>query len=462
MQPAEPTFEEAFEEAITTNIPHNREAEEAVIGSVLLDPDIYHDLVHVLSAGDFFIHRLRWVWEAYEKLQERNVPIDILTTVDELIKSNRLDEVGGSAYLTSLLNQVPFSTNATHYANTVKGNSIRRKLIIAANSIANLAYDQKETIETVMGGSEKAVFDITDGILKVGDIKAKDAASELYDDVWQMKNDGCAPGILTGHIDFDRIMGGLRNGTSGIIAGRPGQGKTALLLTWLVFIMTHGDAPPFTVLNSMEMTPKRIIGRMAAILAGINAQNIRDGTLTDDEIPLFLAAIETISSWPLVIIDERDPLALFSKISHMHIKGECDLLLNDYVGKFEAKAESRVRQVGIASQVISKIAVKVNIPVITAAQVSRTIDTRGKDSELVLSDLKETGDLEQDADYVLFINPDTSPMGQNVKHCNIAKNRDGAVGRFDLIFRHNFVRFENAVSRNFTEYRDISEPKTED
>jgi replicative DNA helicase len=441
-QPPEPEYQVAEEPALV-GLPHSREAEEAVIGSVLIRPDCYFDIAQFLKAEDFYIHRLRFIWEAFVRLHDRRVPVDMLTVSEELNDMGYLDEVGGQAYLASLLNQVPSSLHSEAYGRIVHEGALRRGFLVAANTIATLAYDQAEDIQVIVSKAEQAVFQVVDSRLKKGDTSAKVAISALYDQVDTLSKTESAPGILTGHLDFDALTGGLIPGTSGLVAARPGVGKTSLLLTWIAWIMMQ-ENPPQTVMNSMEMSAKRLMGRLAAIISGIDAEKIKNGSLTDEDWPAFNHAVEVIGDWPLVIIDERDPLALLSKITHMQASGECDLLMNDYVGKFEAKADSRVRQVGIASQVVSKIAVRLNIPVVTAAQVSRTIDTRGKDSELVLSDLKETGDLEQDADWVLFINPDSSES-KMIKHCRLAKNRDGSVGTFDMNFIPRLTKFTNST-----------------
>lgn len=454
--PPEPTTEIQFVE--TPGLPHSREAEEAVVGGVLISPDTYFDVAQIVRADDFYIHRLRFIWESFIRLEQRHVPIDSLTVSEELDDMGRLGEIGGPAYLTSLLNQVPTTLHAEAYAEIIKATSTRRKLLTAANEIARLAYDGSEPIESIVSGSEQAVFQVTDKMLKKGDVYARDAVRDLYDHVDKLKREGKPPGVLTGSIDFDKIMGGLVPGTSGLCGARPGIGKTALILTWIAFIESRKN-PPAIVLNCMEMTTRRVMGRIASIISGVSAEKIKNGTLDDEDWPSFNHAIEVIGDWPLTIIDERDPLALLSRIKHDNMNGTCDILFNDYVGKFEAKADSRVRQVGIASATLSKIAVKTDIPVVTNAQVSRSIDTRGKDSELVLSDLKETGDLEQDADWVLFINQSTEPTMTNIRNCKIAKNRDGAVGTFDLSFRSNLTKFDNVACRSFNtdNYRDSND-----
>lgn len=458
--PPEPEYATDLHVSEPIGLPHSREAEEAVVGGVLINPDTYLELASFLCADEFYIHRLRFIWTAFERLVKRQVPIDSLTVSEELDDMGRLDEIGGPAYLTALLNQVPTTLHCEAYGQIIKATSIRRRLLVAGNEIATLAYDESEPIESVISGAEQAVFGVTDRALKQDNIAARKAVSDLYDHVDNLCKAEKPPGMLTGLQDFDALLGGFVPGTSGLVGARPGKGKSALLLTCLQFIETRKN-PPAIVLNDMEMTAKGVMGRIAAMISGVSAEKIRFGKLTDEDWPAFNHAIEVIGDWPLIIIDERDPLALFPKIKHMHRRGECDLLINDYVGQFEAKAESRVRQVGIASKILSKIAKKIEIPVVTAAQVSRTIDTRGKDSELVLADLKESGDLEQDANWVLFLNPDENATMQNIRHCHLAKNRDGKVGRFELLFRDCITKFETVTTRkiDIESYRDVTGEK---
>lgn len=441
----------------TFGLPHSREAEEAVIGAIMINPEVYDNLSQFLTADDFYIHRLRFIWQACERLVKRNCPLDSLMISEELDSMARLDEIGGPAYLAALLNQVPTTLYADSYGEIIHATSIRRKLLVAGNEIANLAYNEEIQIDEVLSKSEQAISGVTGNVTRKDDVTAHEAVNELYDHVDYMCKNEMPPGVLTGSKDYDVLAGGLRKGTYGLVGARPGMGKTALMLTWITNIYKRkGVGVPHIILDCMEMTPKRLVGRMAAIISGVDAEKIRDGKLTDQDWPAFNHAVEVIASWPLMIIDERDPLALIPRVKVARKRGECDILFVDYIGKFEAKADNRVRQVAIASSSLSKIAIKNDIPVVSAAQVNRTIDTRGKDSELVLSDLKETGDLEQDADWVLFINPDST--APNLRNCNLAKNRDGKVGRFELLFKSSITKFENVDERKFDmeNYRDIS------
>jgi replicative DNA helicase len=216
----------------TTGVPHSREAEEAVIGAVLINPEVYYDLAQFLQPEDFYIHRLRWVWEAFMRLHERRTPIDMLTVSEDLERQGQLAEVGGAAFLTALLNQVPTTLHAEAYGRMVENASIRRKMLTAANQIATLAYDEAEEVNTVMGEAEKAVFNVSERKLRHDVRPIRAVMSELYDRMGELAaREDEIFGVPTGFIDLDRMLGGLQPSDLLIIAGRPGQGKTAMLLT---------------------------------------------------------------------------------------------------------------------------------------------------------------------------------------------------------------------------------------
>src|SRR5512143_1046076 len=215
-----------------TAVPHSREAEEAVVGAVLINPEVYYDVAQFLQADDFYIHRHRWIWEAFASLHEQRVPIDLLTIGEELDRRAQLSEVGGPAYLTTLVNQVPTSLNAESYGHIVESHSIRRKMIAAANSIASLAYNEDSTVDNVMDEAEKAVFGVSERRLRHDVEPISSVLSEYYDRIDELAKRGeDIYGVPTGFIDLDKMLSGLQPSDLLIIAGRPGQGKTGFLLS---------------------------------------------------------------------------------------------------------------------------------------------------------------------------------------------------------------------------------------
>ena len=215
----------------STAVPHSREAEEAVVGAVFINPEVYYDVAQFLSADDFYIHRHQWIWDAFTSLHEQRVPIDLLTVADQLDKRNQLNEIGGPAYLTALVNQVPSSLNAESYGRIVEGYSVRRKMITAANKIASIAYNEKTTVDDVMDEAEKAVFNVSERRLKHDLQPIKSVLSEYYDRIDELaKRPEDIHGVPTGFIDLDKMLTGLQPSDLLIIACRPGQGKTGFLL----------------------------------------------------------------------------------------------------------------------------------------------------------------------------------------------------------------------------------------
>ena len=214
----------------TTTIPHNREAEEAVVGAVMINPEVYYDLAEFLQADDFYIHRHRFIWEAFQRLHEQRTPLDFLTVTAELERVNQLNEIGGPAYLTAVLNQVPTSMHAVSYGRLVEATAIRRRMLTAANQIATLAYDEQELVDQVMQEAEKAVFNVSERRLRHDVLPIRKVISEYYDRIDELaRRPEDIHGVPTGFVDLDRLLTGLQPSDLLIIAGRPGQGKTGFL-----------------------------------------------------------------------------------------------------------------------------------------------------------------------------------------------------------------------------------------
>jgi replicative DNA helicase len=438
--------------AASAGQPHSREAEEAVLGAVLINPEVYYDLAQFLQPDDFFIHRLRWVWESFTRLHESRTPIDILTVSEDLERNGQLVEVGGASYLTALLNQVPTTLHAEAYGRMIEAASIRRKMLTAANQIATLAYDESEKIDTVMGEAEKAIFNVSERKLRHDVLPIRTVLSEYYDRMGELagRSDEDIFGVPTGFIDLDRMLGGLQNSDLLILAGRPGTGKTAMLLT-----IAHNAAlihKKRVAIFSLEMSNEQVVQRMIAQETGIDSHRLRTGKLNEDDWSVFTHAIEVLSDTKIHLDDTPalTPLQLRTKCRRLHMEYGIDLIILDYLQLMsgETRTDNRVQEVSYISRSLKALARELNIPLLSAAQLSRAVEQRA-DKEPVLSDLRESGSLEQDADIVMFIHrPDEKdPAMQSVTHLKIAKHRNGPVGQVDLIFRSNLTKFENAATR---------------
>src|SRR6185436_10881996 len=429
--------EEVSAPATSTVVPHSREAEEAVVGAVFINSEVYYDVAQFLSADDFYIHRHRWIWEAFTSLHEQRIPIDLLTVSDELDRRGQLSEVGGPAYLTSLVNQVPSSLNAESYGRIVEGHSIRRKMINAANQIAAVAYNERTNVDDVMDEAEKAVF------------------NEYYDRIDDLaKRPEEFFGVPTGVIDLDKMLTGLQPSDLLIIAGRPGQGKTGFLLSVAKnAALTHKK---HVAIFSLEMSNEQVVQRLIAQETGIDSQRLRTGKLLENEWPLFTHSIEVFSDTHVYLDDTPaiTPLQLRTKCRRLHMEFGLDLVIIDYLQLMggDTRNDNRVQEVSYISRNLKILARELDVPVLAAAQLSRAVEQRS-DKRPVLSDLRESGSLEQDADIVMFIyRPDQyekDTVKQNVAEIIIAKHRNGPVGSVELVFRNELAKFEHAATRVF-------------
>lgn len=444
--------EESTRTNTSTGIPHNREAEEAVVGAVMIDPEVYLELHEIIQADDFYIHRNRWIWEAFTSLHEQRMPIDFLTVTRELDRLNQLTEIGGAAYLTSLLNQVPSSMNAEAYARMVESSSIRRRMVTAANQIANLAYDEKELVDQVMQQAEKAVFNVSERRLKHDVLPINKVLSDYYARVGELaSHPDEIHGVPTGFKDLDRMLTGLQPSDLLIIAGRPGQGKTGFLLTVARnAALTHKKS---VAIFSMEMSNEQVVQRLIAQETDIDSQRLRTGKLNEDEWPKFSQAIEVLSNTRIFLDDTPalTPMQLRTKCRRLHMEYGLDLILVDYLQLMSSgsRSENRVQEVSFISRNMKVLARELNVPVLAAAQLSRAIEMR-VDKEPQLSDLRESGSLEQDADIVMFIHRpeqyERDTLKQNVAQIKVAKHRNGPTGTIELIFRSQVAKFENAAT----------------
>jgi replicative DNA helicase len=433
-------------------IPHSREAEEAVIGSVLINPESYYDVASFLRADDFYIHRHRWIWETFSRLHERRVPIDFLTVSQELDQKGQLAEVGGPAYLTALVNNVPTSLHAEAYGHLVEETAIRRRMLSAANDIAKLAYQQESSVESVMDEAEKAVFGVSERRTTRDLRSIREVLSEYYDRIDQLAGrDLESMGVPTGFVDLDRLLGGLQPSDFLIVAGRPGSGKTAFMLS-----AAKNAAQKYkkhVAVFSLEMSSEQLVQRMIAQETGIDSQRMRTGKLNEEEWPLFTHAIEVLGD-TIIFLDDTPaltPLQLRTKCRRLHLEFQLDLILVDYLQLMSSgvRSENRVQEVSYISRNLKVLARELNVPVLAAAQLSRAIEQR-TDKEPVLSDLRESGSLEQDADIVMFIHRpelyEKDTLKQNIAQIKVAKHRNGPTGTIELVFRSQIAKFENAAT----------------
>ncbi len=434
--------------------PHSREAEEAVLGSVLINPEAYFDVAQFIKPDDFYIHRHKWVWQAFVRLIEQRQPIDILTVTEDLDQHGHLAEIGGAAYLTSLVTNVPTSLHAEAYARLVEQTAIRRRMIEAANAIAKLAHQEELTIEAAIDEAEKAVFSVSERRLQQDLTPIQSVLGDFYDRISDMAaRDEEIFGVPTGFLDLEKKLGGLQPSDLLIIAGRPGQGKSSFMMS----IARHAAQArnKHVAIFSMEMSNEQLVQRLISQETGIDIQRLRRGKLNDEEWKLFAQAMENLSGLHIFFDDTPaiTPTQMRAKCRRLHMEHTLDLVIVDYVQLMagDRRTDNRVQEVSYITRNLKVLARELNVPVLAAAQLSRAVEQRA-DKRPQLSDLRESGSLEQDADIVMFIyRPDLADpetVKKNVAEIIIAKHRNGPTGSIELVFRDAQAQFVDAATHH--------------
>lgn len=432
--------------------PHDRQAEEAVLGSVLINPDSYYDVAQILQADFFYIIRNRWIWDVFHHLHENRIPIDILTTSKELENRGQMEEVGGQAYLLMLVNQTPSSLNAAAYANIVEETSVRRRMLASANEMAKLAYQPEKSVENIIDSAEKAVFGLSERRIRRDLQSMKTVVDHYYDNISQRyQRDEEIFGVPTGLPTLDTLLGGLQKSDLLIVAGRPGSGKTGFLLT----VAKHAAMKhkKHVAMFSLEMSNEQLVQRMIAQETGISTDNLRTAKFKGDEWDLFTHAVGVLEDVPIFLDDTPalTPIQMRTKCRRLHLEHRIDLILVDYIQLMsgDSRNENRVQEVSYISRNLKTLARELNVPVLAAAQLSRAVEQR-TDKTPVLSDLRESGSLEQDADIVMFIHkkdqiPDKfSPT--SMVDLMVAKHRNGPTKDLQLVFVKNVTQFYCAAA----------------
>lgn len=433
--------------------PNSREAEEAVLGSILINPESYYDVAEILHDDDFYIIRNQWVWSSFVRLTEKRAPIDILTVSEDLQNHNQLADIGGQSYLISLVNQTPTSLHAQSYSRIVEQNAIRRRMLTAANEMAKLAYDQEKDVDTIIDKAEMSVFGLSERRVRHDLEPIERVLSNYYDHVDELsQRDDEIFGVPTGLTDLDRLLGGLQKSDLLIIAGRPGSGKTGFMLS--VAKNAAQKHKKHVAFFSLEMSNEQLVQRLIAQETKIDTQRLRTGKLDDEEWPLFTHAVEVLGDTHMWLDDTPaiTPLQLRTKCRRLHMEHSLDLIIIDYLQLMgsDSRNENRVQEVSHISRSLKVLARELNVPVLAGAQLSRAVEQR-EGKKPVLSDLRESGSLEQDSDIVMFIHrPDMMEKDnprQNIAELIVAKHRNGPTHPgIELVFLNNLAKFENAAT----------------
>jgi len=441
--------EETSSSSIQTQ-PHNRQAEEAVLGSVLINPESYYDVGQILDADNFYIIRNRWIWEVFTYLHENRIPIDNLTLTEELDSRGQLEEIGGQAYLMMLVNQTPSSLNAQAYARIVEETSVRRRMLTAANEMAKLAYQEDRELDSIIDSAEKSVFNLSERRIRRDMQPIHTVISQFYDRVSTQSASGEEiKGVPTELLDLDKVLGGLQKSDLLIVAGRPASGKTGFLIT--VAKNAAVKHKKHIAMFSLEMSNEQLVQRMIAQETRINSQNLRSGKITDEQWELFTQAVDELSNTKIFLDDTpaMTPIQMRTKCRRLHLEQRIDLVLVDYIQLMsgDTRTDNRVQEVSYISRNLKTLARELNVPVLAAAQLSRAVEQRS-DKTPMLSDLRESGSLEQDADIVMFIHRKEENKNENspneLVELKIAKHRNGPTKDIEMIFIKELAMFHNA------------------
>jgi len=432
--------------------PHSLEAEEAILGSLLIDPDAIYEVASFLRPEAFYRSKNRRVYEAIIALSEGGNQLDLLTLADELRRREQLEGIGGEGFLISLINAVPTSVNARSYGRLVEAAALRRRMITAAGTIAELAYNEAENIDIVVDKAERALFTISEERTTRDLVPIKQIASDYYDRVQELqKLDGNdVIGVPTGYGDLDRMLGGLNKSDLLILAARPGMGKTSLQIgIALTAALKHSKR---IAMFNLEMSGEQLVQRMIAAETKIDSQRLRRGQLHEHEIPIFTEAIGRLSETRIFIDDTPSisPLQLHTKCRRLYAEHGLDLVMIDYLQLMQGSGShggNRVQEISEISRSLKGLARELDVPVLAAAQLSRAVEQR-QDKHPLLSDLRDSGSIEQDADIVMFIyrdeyyNPETTER-PGIAEIQIAKHRNGPTGSIDLYWHAQLASFRN-------------------
>lgn len=447
-------------ELAARTLPHNLDAERSVLGAILIRNDAINAATEIIDTGDFFRAAHRLVFDKMVALSERGQAIDFITLVEELGRAGQLDEVGGPAYIAALTDGVPRATNVEHYARIIKEKSTRRKLIFSANKILTDAYEGDQEADLLLDSAERHIFEIADDAIRSGFVPMSELVRTSFATIEALQSQkGLVTGVPTGFSELDEMTAGLQPSDLVIVAARPSMGKTSFVLNIAQHVGTREEK--MTVgFFSLEMSKEQLFMRLLTSEARINAKKFRGGYLSDRDWGRLSEALGVLSDSRIFIDDTASIGVLEMRAKARRLKAEhgLHLLVVDYVQLMQGRGRFENRQLEIASisRALKGLAKELHVPVVALSQLSRAPETRS-DHRPQLSDLRESGSLEQDADVVLFIYRDDVYKGEDQEDDGIAeiiigKQRNGPIGSVKLAFVNEYTRFENV------EWRERQEP----
>ncbi len=431
-------------------LPQNIEAEQSVLGAMLIRQEAITETQEILRADDFYREAHRIVYNAIEELFSNHEAVDLVTLTEQLRKTNNLDKVGGISFVTALANSVPTAANVVYHAKIVKEKAELRRLIDAATEIATKAYADEDDVDDIMDDAEKKILAIAANQMRGTFVPISEIIISAIDRVEQLyENQGGLTGISTGFSDLDQLTSGLQPSDLVLVAARPSMGKTAFTLNIATYAALHDSSVAFF---SLEMSKEQLVQRMICSEGGIDSQRLRTGDLLDEEWTQLIATADRLSTAKIYIDDTPGitVMELRSKARRLKAEHGLDLVIIDYLqlmqGRSARSGDNRQQEISEISRSLKALARELGVPVVALSQLSRSVESR-QVKKPMLSDLRESGSLEQDADIVMFLyredyyNQETE--NKNITEVIIAKHRNGPIDTVRLFFHKEYTKFRS-------------------
>jgi replicative DNA helicase len=437
-------------------LPHDLDAEKSVLGAILINNQAFNQAAEVIDAADFYRDAHRRIFEKMIGLTDRGNPVDLLTLKDELGRSGDLDEVGGPAYISALTDGVPRSANVEYYAKIVKEKSTLRRLIQSATEVLGRAYDAEEDADDLLDEAERSIFQIAEHRLRSGFVPVSQLVDAGYQLIEQLQEHrGLVTGMPSGFVDLDEMTSGFQKADLVIVAARPSMGKTSFVLN--IALHCGIEAGKTVGMFSLEMSKEQLFMRMLTSEARVDAHRFRGGFLGEQDYARLVEAFARLHD-AKVFIDDTPSVGILemrAKSRRLKLEHGLDLLIIDYLQLMQGRGrfENRQQELASISRALKILAKELNVPILALSQLSRAPEARG-DHRPQLSDLRESGALEQDADVVLFIfreemyaqEGERSPDAEGTAEVIIGKQRNGPTGTVRLAFLKQYTRFENLAA----------------
>lgn len=428
-------------------LPQNIEAEQSVLGSLLIDTRAIERVASFLKPEDFFLPVNSEIYKAMLRLFERDRPTDIITLSDYLQGQSRLDDTGGAAYLASLATIVPTSINVEYYARIVERLGVLRRLVDAGARISSIGYDERQEADEALESAEKVLFEISHSRLTRDFEPLSKILAEVYEKLDHIhSHDSEITGVTTGFVDLDRLTSGMQRSDLLILAGRPSMGKTALALNIAHSVAVQAHLP--VGIFSIEMSAEQLAQRLISIQAQVESQRLRNGRMSESDWDRLVQAVGVLSEAPIFVDDTPglSTLEMRTKARRLHSEQGLGLIIVDYLQLMQgaSSTENRVQEISAISRGLKALARELDVPIMALSQLSRAPDQR-PNHEPMLSDLRESGSIEQDADLVMFIyrdfkyNPETERP--HVADVILAKHRNGPTGTVHLFYQDALMKF---------------------